>query len=81
MPLITSPTPGEVLEPSGAPTVDPGLLVLLRRASSMIDSMWHTALAENGQHHAVPLAEASQGVHRALIALGALERSSFDTRP
>lgn len=58
---------------------DAGLMILLRRASAMIDSMWHSALAESGEYPAVHLAEASQGVHRALIALGALERASLDT--
>ena len=75
MSLTAPPTP------SHAGGADPGpegaVVVLLRRAGAMIDSMWHQALAESGQHQAVQLAEASQGVHRALIALSALERAAL----
>lgn len=56
---------------------DSGLLLSLRRAGSVIDSMWHRALADGDADSAVQLGEASQGVHRALIALTALERSSL----
>lgn len=62
---------------SGPGVPDAGLMVLLRRASSMIDSMWHSALDDSGDFTAVQLAEASQGVHRALIALSALERAAL----
>lgn len=58
------------------PDQDGALVVLLKRASHMIDSMWHEALDERGDYPAVQLAEASQGVHRALIALSALERAA-----
>ena len=61
-----------VLADTEAP--DSGLLGLLRRASSVIDSMWHTALVEGDADSAVQLGEASQGVHRALIALSGLDR-------
>lgn len=60
---------------------DAGLLVLLRRASSMIDSMWHAALDDRGQDTAVHLAEASQGIHRALIALSCLEQAALSYPP
>lgn len=63
---------------AGGSGPDAALMILLRRASTMIDSMWHSALAESGAYPAVQLAEASQGVHRALIALSALERASLD---
>ena len=62
---------------SDGETYDYGLLVLLRRAGSVIDSMWHAALAEGDADSAVQLGEASQGVHRALIALSALESDPF----
>lgn len=62
---------------SDSETFDAGLLVLLRRAGSVIDSMWHEALADGDADSAVQLGEASQGVHRALIALSALEPDSL----
>ncbi len=68
------------LSPSSGGAADPdqegALVVLLRRASHIIDGMWHQALTDEGDYPAVQLAEASQGVHRALIALSALERAA-----
>lgn len=73
---MTLTAPPEASGASGeAP--DAGLMIILRRASAMIDSMWHEAVADGGDYSTVQLAEASQGVHRALIALSALERSSL----
>ncbi|HET9076110.1 MAG TPA: hypothetical protein VFN68_04195 [Acidimicrobiales bacterium] len=74
---LTAPLKGtDGLEP-GAGLPDPGLMVLLRRAGALIDSMWNSALADSGDFTAVQLAEASQGVHRALIALSTLERAAL----
>lgn len=57
---------------------DPSLLGLLRRAGAVIDSMWNSALADGDDGSALQLGEASQGVHRALIALSGLDRASLD---
>ena len=73
---MTLTAPPEATGPAG-PGPDAGVMILLRRASAMIDSMWHSALADSGGYQAVQLAEASQGVHRALIALGVLERAAL----
>lgn len=53
-----------------------GVFLLLRRAGSLIDAMWRDCVGGGAESSAVALAEASQGVHRALIALEALERST-----
>lgn len=49
------------------------LVEVLRRASSTIDSLWRAALHDGTGEAALKLGEASQGVHRALIALSPLE--------
>ena len=41
---------------------------LLRDASIAVDFLWHAALTD-GSEIAVQLGEASQGIHRALLAL------------
>lgn len=71
---MTITAPPTFSDAAGSP--DGAVLVLLRRASALIDSMWHSAGSGDGSYPAVHLAEASQGVHRALIALGALERAA-----
>jgi hypothetical protein len=35
----------------------------------MVDQLWSNALAEHSDGQAIPLGEASQAIHRALIAL------------
>jgi hypothetical protein len=41
----------------------------LRDAARMVDQLWFNALAEHSDEQAIPLGEASQAIHRALIAL------------
>ena len=52
-----------------APDRRPGLLSILREASSTIDGMWRSALQEGPTETAHRLGEASHAVHLALIAL------------
>ena len=47
------------------------LLVLLREASRAVDALWRDALTGGQADSAVRFGEASQGLHRALIALNA----------
>ncbi len=60
--------------PAEAPVPDGGVLPLLREAARAIDQLWRQATAERPTAErppvsAIQLGEASQGVHRALIAL------------
>ncbi len=57
--------------PSAADLV--GVVGMLRRVSRTIDLRWRTEMPDAGGETASRLAEASQGVHRALIALTALD--------
>jgi len=45
------------------------LIVVLRRASAALDRLWNQSLAGASGDLAIRLGDASQGVHRALIAL------------
>ena len=53
---------------------DSGLLNVLKYATAVIDSMWRSALSDGTGHTALHLGEASQGLHRAMIALTSLTR-------
>jgi len=61
--------------PAGEPVPDDGVLPLLKEASRAIDALWRSATGDNAGSTVQPapsamqLGEASQGVHRALIAL------------
>ena len=55
-----------------------GLLKLLGEATAVIDSMWRSALSDGTGQAALHLGEASQGLHRAMIALGSLHRLPGD---
>ncbi len=46
-----------------------GLIAQLRDANLAIDILWRAALADQEDRLAIPLAEASRAVHRALAAL------------
>lgn len=46
-----------------------GVLRLLQQAARAIDQMWHSAQHDGRNPASVALGEASQGIHRALIAL------------
>ncbi len=49
------------------------LMAMLRQASLTIDNLWRAALSDGTDTSALQLGEASQGVHRALIALAACD--------
>ena len=49
-----------------------GVIELLRQASAALDAIWQRALDGHGDSDALLVGEASQGVHRALIALAAI---------
>ena len=51
---------------------DSGLLNVLKYATAVIDSMWRSALSDGTGQTALHLGEASQGLHRAMIALTSL---------
>lgn len=51
---------------------DSGILSVLETATATIDSMWRSALEQGMGQTALHLGEASQGIHRALIALASL---------
>ena len=62
----------------GAGDLDQGLLAQLREMTTAVDNLWRSALSEGTGQSAVQLGEASQGLHRALIALSSMLRPQTD---
>lgn len=65
--LWRSAAPLTSTDPAGSPAG--GVLPLLRESSRAIDALWRGASSGDPTPSAIHLGEASQGVHRALIAL------------
>lgn len=53
---------------------DSGVMALIEEATSVVDDLWRRALSDGTGQSALHFGEASQGLHRALIALGSARR-------
>lgn len=58
------------VRPEAAYDEETHVVELVRRAGAAVDALWRAALDDGHGESALKFGEASQGIHRALIALG-----------